>query len=337
MQERRTTIRVPHSGRILYCASEDLLLRDGSLVNVSEQGAGLLVHESHRHGDQVTISFDLPGQVEPVTATGTVRWSSRRIRRQWHPIGLEWLPLEEALRERFHQFSQQSAEAMATVKAAKAPFLRWAVLSTWLVSGTVAALVLFGWVRALRWENRRLTETVHQRTTLAIQLSREGDQLKQELGVAKTSLTETAAEVDRLDEQAQHLGRQVGQLTQDVQHFERSYQKVYEDREQLMQRVLDLEQERMVFAKRFSSVEELQAALREAIHTRRELRTSQRLLFRQTRRATEQQQWMRGNRGYLLRDGRWVGTGATTSPQPTMQIRVRDPEALPTDTATTPQ
>lgn len=334
MQERRTTIRIPHPCRILYCASEDLLLRDGSLVNVSEQGAGLLVRESHRHGDQVTISFDLPGQVEPVTATGTVRWASRR-NRQWHPVGLEWLPLEEALRERFRQFSQQSAEARATVKAAKAPFLRRAVLITWLVSGTFAALVLFGWVRTLRRENRRLTETVDQRTKLVSQLSREGDRLKQELGMAKTSLSETAEEVARLDEQAQHLGRQVGQLTQDVQHFERSYQQVYEDREQLMQRVLDLEQQRIAFAKRFSSVEGLQAALREAIHTRRELRKSQRLLFRKARRTAEQQRWIRGNRGYLFRDGRWVSEGAAT--QPSMQIRVHDPESLPTESSTTPQ
>ena len=336
MQERRTTIRVPLNCRILYCASEDLLLRDGSLINVSERGAELLVRETHRQGDQVTVSFDLPGHIEPVTATGMVRWSGQRAaNRHWHAAGLEWLPLEEALRERFHQFSQRSSETLTTVQATKASSLKRAVLATWVIGVGLAVLVLLGLVRSLRQENRRLTETVQQRTILVRQLSHDGDRLKRELGVAKTSLSQTAAEVVRLDEQAQQFGRQVGQLTHDVQRFERSYTKVYEDREQLMRRVLDLEQERMSVAKRFSSVEGLQAALREAIQARRELRNAQRRLFRQARRSAGQDLAVAGNRGYILRDGHWVRDGSTTLPQPVMQIRVHDPEALPT--GTTPQ
>ena len=333
MQERRTTIRVPHSCRILYCASEDLLLRDGSLLNVSERGAELLVRETHRDGDQVTVSFDLPGHAEPVTATGVVRWSRQRpINRRWHAAGVEWLPLEEVLRERFHQFSQRSSSTLTPSQARTASSLKDTALITWGISGLLAIFVLVGSVSSLRKENGELMETVEQRTTLVRQLSRDGDRLKRELGATKTALSETAMEVVHLNDQAQQLGQQVGQLTQDIQRFERSYTNVYEDRQQLMQRVLDLEQERASLSKRFSTVEGLQTALREAVQARRRLRKTQHRLFRQARRTVTEDRLLTGNQGFLLRNGQWVKDESVPT-QSSIHIRVHDPETLPTEIA----
>src|SRR3989338_4726715 len=105
MQERRTTIRVDRLCRAQYCPADDLIPRDGRLTNLSERGAGLLAHETHRLGARLTVSFSLPEEEEPLTATGVVHWSDARARHgQWYPLGLEWLPMEETARHRLYTF-----------------------------------------------------------------------------------------------------------------------------------------------------------------------------------------------------------------------------------------
>lgn len=328
MQERRTIIRTQHTCRMQYCPAEDLELRDGRLVNVSERGVGLLAREQHRNGELVTIGFSLPGDGETLTATGTVRWSDPPNRQgRWHSIGLEWLPLEDTTRQRLQQFLDHSARAsIPPLERRSFASLAWDILSKLLiVMGVIGALFaaffLYLWIRSLQLENHQLERVVEQRDTVIEQLEQEETRLTFELETSRTHLADTTAEVARLDQQAQSIGQEAERLSQDVGRFQQSYLQVREEREQLMQRVLDLEQERAELAKRLSSIETLRLAIREAIEMRKEAQQEQRLLVLKARRAADDQRLAVGNKGYLVRDGRSTVGGSTVF------IRVHEPEA----------
>ena len=353
MQERRATIRVSCQSRIHYCPSEDLLPRDGRLTNLSERGAGLLTREAHHTGERVTISVPLSQEEEGVTATGLVRWSSpvdlprRLIWGRWHSVGLEWLPLEETTREHLHRFLEETMRlprAHPSATRIRGRALRRVALLTVVVLGFVAAGLLGLWLLLLGQENRRLHETVQQRTALVRQLEQRERGLQQELGTArqelgsvqqelegaKTQVANTIAEVVRMDQQTQHLEADVERLGQDVAHIQESYVKVREEREQLMQRVLGLqeerlrlEQERRQLTHRLSSIPDLRLAIQEAIRARKAEARAQRRLLAQARGQTERQAGQEGNRGYLIRESRPALNRST------VWIRVHEPEASP--------
>ena len=322
MQERRSTIRVNHQCRTQYCSSEDLIPCDGRITDVSERGAGLLVREPHRNGEMVTVGFSLPGERSALTATGVVRWSDMLQKGGWHPIGVDWLQVEEATKNRLQRFiaSATPPKPHATVpKVGRNTQTALRTIGITLLVLLVAVISL--WVRSLQWENRQLQAIVEQRNRVINQLGHEEMQLKLTLATAQQHLLETASEVARLDQVAQGFGRQVEQLTGEVGRVQKSYEQIREEREELMQRVLDLETERMLLMWRLSSIDELRLAIREAIDTRRSERQAHWLAFLQTQRVADEQELAKGNQGYLIRNGR------PTIGNSTVFIRVHDPEA----------
>ena len=322
MQERRTTIRLSHRSPAQQCSSEDLLPQDGYLINISERGAGLLARQAYRDGERVTVSFALPGEREPLTATGVVRWSApSTTRNRWNPSGLEWLPFEEPTRDRLHRSLQRMTRAAFPRAVPKSRVsAQRAVLFTGIAGGLLIALLLSFWVRSLRQENRALATAVAQRNGIISQLEGEEARRTLELDTARANLAATASEVARLDQQTQNFGAALGQLNEDMERFQQSYVQVRGEREQLMQRVLDLEQERASLAKRLSSVEELRLAIREAIDTRKDTQHAQRLLLVRAKQEAGQRRMADGNRGFLIRDGR------PTAGRATLWIRVHEPE-----------
>jgi archaellum component FlaC len=324
MQERRTTIRKNHYTRMQYCPAEDLELREGRLADVSERGAGLLTRERRRNGELVTLGFSLPGTEDTLTATGVIRWSgSESAAGNWHRVGLEWLPLEDATRNRISEFLTASKSRSFPIVISG--------LSVWIRRGAMAAgalvVLILGW-GLIRWgsavqqQNSELIASVQRRDAIINYLGKEGQRLKFELGEARRYLAETANEVARLDVQAQLFGRQVDRLTQDVTTFQQSYAQSQEERGQLMQRVLDLEQEKSSIARRLASVDELKLAIREAIESRKQTQQAERLAMLKTKQEAQERWLEQGNRGYLVKDGR------PTVGRSTVWIRVHEPESV---------
>jgi len=332
MQERRSTVRVNVRSRAQYCPIEDLLPRDGRITNLSERGVGLLVQEPHRDGEQITVNFSLPGDEDPLTATGVVRWSAPPTSKsRWHPLGLEWLPLEESIRTRLQRFlyrgswSSPDTEIASPRSTTQEPMVQ---RMTWTVVGILAlfAIGLLGsWVFSIERENREMDTAIQHRNVVIHRLQRAEDTLRQELGSAKAHLASAAAEVARLDQATHELGGEAERLTQDVVFFQHSYALAREERDELMQRVLDLEQERLALSQRLSSVPELRRAIRDAVTLRRKAEETERRARIHALRELERHQLANGNRGYLTREGRQ--TAVTPS---TVWIKVHDPaESVP--------
>ena len=261
MQERRTTIRVPHLCRTQYCPSEDFLPRDGRITTLSERGAGLLTREAHQPGGQVTVSFSLPEDGELLTATGVIRWSEAgSANGRWHPLGLEWLPLEETTRHRLQQFLYRRRRTGPSAR-------RLAILAGVIV--TVLAGVL-GAVRALSLEseNRRFERIIVQRNEAIQHLNAREAALRHNLAAATAYLATTSGTVSRLDSQARLFQGEVQRLSQDVARFQESYGQVLREREQLIKQALLLQQGPLFEEEQTRATEELRLAIREAIANR---------------------------------------------------------------------
>ena len=336
MQERRTTIRVPYACRAQLCQADDFLPRDGRLFNVSERGAGLLVRSLPKHGERLTVSFSLPGTEEPVIATGIVRWSDPPSpRSRWHPLGLEWLPLEDATRSRLHAFIYAATQQSSAVAVAR-PAIPWVgrsamrrvLLTLALLGVAIAGGLSYLWILSLQGENRTLSTALSQRDGMIGTLQQQRHQLTAELGSAKASLASTTMEVARLDQQAQRLSTDMGRLSDEVQQAHDSYSQVSDERDRLMQRVLDLEQERTSLTAPLASVDALRVAIREAIEARRQAETARRQSLVQERRAAELQLVADGNQGYLVRDGKPT-MGQNVGAGGGLVIRVLEPQAQP--------
>jgi len=322
MQERRTTIRKSHYARMQYCPSEDLELRDGRMADVSERGAGALMRERHRSGELVTLGFSLPGIEDTLTATGVIRWSgSQSPKGNWHRAGVEWLPLEDATRNRLHQFLETAkpAPSRRTTSGAGASIRRAALVASAVAIG-LFGWGLYHWTSQVETENTELVSSVKRRDAIIHFLGQEGQRLKFELGDARQHLAEAAGAVAQLDVQAQFFGKEVERLSQDVARFQHSYLEFHEERAQLMQRVLTLEQEKASLAKRLNSVDELTLAIREAIGRHKQVQQADRLAVLKAKHDVQERWLSQGNRGYLVRDGR------PTIGRSTVWIRVREPE-----------
>ena len=325
MQERRASIRIRHPARIQYCSSEDLLTRDGQLRDLSDRGAGLLARESHRCGEMVTVGLQLPGDQTTWTATGVVRWVDAPAGR-WHPIGLDWLQLEEAARNRLHHFLETRPEAAGPPRKSRpAPTRRLAFWSLFFSLTAVTVIAGYTWVRALEWENQQLSTGIEHRDDVINQLQHEEGRLTIELDATRTQLAETSAQIGQLDAQAQGFGQEVSRLTEQVDQFQASYVKMREEREQLMQRVLELEQEKLALTSRLTSMEQLRQAVREAIDARKSAAAAQRESMIRAQRTLDQQMLSIGNQGFVIRGGRPPGNRAPAG----MRVRVLDPEERP--------
>jgi hypothetical protein len=334
MQERRNTIRLHHFCRAQYCPFEDPVPRDGRITTLSERGAGLLVRSAHAIGERLTVNFSLPGDQDPMTATGVVRWSGLQLPRGgWYPLGIEWLPLDEATRNRLHRFlysrppapaprTPSTTPASAPGRAAapiSARVKRRGAIAAGAAYGALVASGVYVWVNSLEQENRRLESVIVQRNRTIQQLQEEEQRLQEVLGETKTRLASTTGEVTRLDQESKSLKGEVEQLGGDVERFQRSYVRVSGEREQLIRRIMDLEQERAALAKRVASLEELQLAVREAIELRRQQPP---YVYVETQQELDRKELIEGNQGYLVREGRQTSGGSSG-----LWIRVHDPEA----------
>ncbi len=332
MQERRTTVRVNRLSRAQYCPAEDLIPRDGRITNLSERGVGLLAHEVHHLGERVTVSFSIPDDEEPLTATGVVRWSDPQpYQGRWYPVGLEWLPLEDTARHRLHTFLGSYRQTIG----GRTPFRRQTSLRTAqqlviggvLVIGLLIGVFSLSWAVSLQGDNHRLSGTIQQlsgtiqeRNRMVSQLAQRGIQLEQALAASKTQLAAASEAMAQLDHQAKYFEGGVQRLSQEVDRFQQSYVQLREEREQLVQRVLDLEQERLLLSNRLSSIPDLRRAIHDAVDARRQAKRLARLKDR--RQTIERDRALGGNRGYLVWDGQ------PTTRRSTVWIKVHDPEPL---------
>ena len=233
MQERRTTIRVDRLSRAQYCPTEDLVPRDGRLTDLSERGAGLLAHETHRVGARLTVSFSLPEEEELLTATGVVHWSDARVRQgHWYPLGLEWLPMEETARHRLHTFlSRRAPPPVLQVSGHRilGLDLRPLFLRITLVLGALLVAGFAVWVFSLSQKNRALGEAVEQRNTIIRHIEQRGQQLEQALAAAATQMTAVSTAAVQFGRQTADLETEVGRLNSEVERFQESYVRVREE------------------------------------------------------------------------------------------------------------
>lgn len=333
MQERRTSIRVPHAVAAQYCPSDDLLPRDGKLQDVSERGSRFLAREPRKLGDRITVTFPLGEEDEPLTVTGEVRWSAPSGR--WCATGLEWLTLDPAARYRLHSFLHaraQQAQAKRTVwgrpQAGPASGARLAGIAAGTV--VVTALAFAAW--SLHQTNAQLDAALEQRDAVIDQMEQRAAQLTTTLGAAHADLERATVEVARLDAQAQSLQTGAQELTSEIQRFQIAYAKTQRERSGLIDQILLLEQERMELSRRLSSLPELRLAIRDAIQARMR---DDRLRPRARWASDESSEW--GNRGYIV-----LNAQAATPAASGLSITVHDPmsnvpppasEAPPADAA----
>ena len=276
MQERRTTIRIPHRCRTQYCPSADFLPRDGRITTLSERGAGLLAREAHQAGGQVTVSFSLPEDGDLWTATGLIRWSEpRSANGPWCPLGLEWLPLEETTRHRLHQFLYSRAVPAAGRSTAKGPrrLRAWLSVRRLAIVAGVIVVVLAGvlgtlWALSLESENRRFEQIIVQRNAALQHLTAREVAIQHDLAAARTYITTTSGTVNRLDAQASLFQEQVQQLSQDLARFQASYGQVLQEREGLIAQALRVQQGQVLEEVLPNVAGELRLVIREAIASR---------------------------------------------------------------------
>lgn len=312
MQERRSTIRVSHRCRIQYCSSSDLLPRDGYLMNLSEQGAGMLLREPHAQQEQITISFGLPGEDEPVTATGVVRWSAPSgWSSRWHPCGLSWLPLEEAARHRLHRWMYTGTQRFRLRPPSRAS-LRWVLRTITVAAGIAIGLLGLLWSVVLSQENRTLRQEVQRRTMTIVRLEQREEQLQEALEAANLSLAATVTDIARLEEQTLMVEHHVATFQRELSQLQALYEQARSDRAQLMQRMQELDDERQALARQIASqraTTQLQVVMERAIAN----------LLTQRRPPPAPSH---GNQGYLLRHGHPAQSGVGP------WIWVHEPEAL---------
>lgn len=272
MQERRTTIRVTTACRAAYCPATDPTPRDGHVLNLSGGGAGLRLREAQPVGERLTVSFSLPGDDQPVTATGIVRWSDAPAKQRWLRAGLEWSPWEETARHRFQRFLyQQTLPSRAPAEGAT-PFRARSCSRVMggLLGAALLGSVLMGIWRGVRDEaDRRLQVIAAERDAVIHQLAQQDTTMRQELGAAQAYLASTVGEVTRLDRQAKLLEGQVQLLNSDVAAFEDSYAILLQERERLARQIQELQDEREAEATRAAFADQVRLAVHEAIESRR--------------------------------------------------------------------
>ena len=312
MQERRTSVRIPYQCTAQCCSSEDFLPRDGQITSLSEHGASLLTRYPLKRDARITLNFSLPADPDPIIATGVIRWlnaSAGGTPSRWHAYGVEWLSLEEAMRQRLRHFLYNSARRGSARAGTPGTAARWMQLAAVLCVILAAGLVLSA-LSMLRHENRLLATAVQERGTMIAQAAAREARLGRDLAMARTQLTATSDDVTRLDDRARQFGEEVARLSRDVQYFEQSYHSLQAEREQLIQRVLDLEQTRTAQFRE----EELRRVIREAIAVRRHGTSDAPSPL------APPSAW---NQGYLIRAGR------SASADPPVTIRVHEPQAVP--------
>lgn len=277
MQERRTIIRVRYACRAHYCPPDEPTPRDGQLLTLSERGASLLVRETQPHGSHLTVTYPLNGH-DAMTATGVVRWSEpAALADGWHPVGIEWLPLDDTVRHRLERFLHQHAiapspSASPAGQARRRSFRR---PSSRAVQISIGLSLLFGLAlcaaafSGLRGEHRDLQTAFEQRTDMLERVERQDRVLRHELALTHVQLSDTTQELLRLSQQAKQIGATVEQLSQEVDRVEQSNEAMADDREQLMQRVMDLAHERTWLVKRLAMMETLQTVIDDAMAARR--------------------------------------------------------------------
>ena len=256
MQERRATIRVPHTSRIRHCLLHTPEPRDGRIVDLSERGAGLLARESFRSGECISVGWGVSGARDAITATGLIAWSSDQpVDGHWHRFGITWFPLEETARDQLRSLLNTPV---------KAPHPRWNLVVSmgsgrWSKQRLRAIWILggVGVVALLLWKYAQLETALQKRQVMIEQLQQREAQLQRERASAQTVLAETVRELVRLDQQTLGVGAAVEQLSADISTIQHSYGQLREEREQLIQRTRELEQERAMLAQQFSTTEAL--------------------------------------------------------------------------------
>lgn len=338
MQERRMTVRAAFQTRAQYCAAEDLLPCDGRLINISERGAGLQAREARKTGEQVTVSFSLPGSADAMTTTGLVRWSSPASKSKWHTAGLEWLPLEEGSRNRLHGFlrgqppgTMLTAAPTTAAAAGKKIYYSWVAMAALFI---VFASVMSWHLNSIQQRTEKLEWGLQQRSAV-IGVLKDREQrmakretwLRQELVTAKQQLAIAGGEMTRLNEQARSVSADAQRLRQEVDYFQQSYTKAQQERSGLIQEVMGLEQERLKLVGKLSSLPELQRAIREAIELRKQEKRSDGVSWIRLPMApgtiADKEISPEDNQGFIIRDGRLFGRRGSG-----MSIKVLEPEAI---------
>jgi len=224
----------------------------------------------------MTVSVPLPGDGDPLTATGIIRWSEpQSANERWYPLGLEWLPLEETSRDRLHRFLYSHAAPQAGRSSAKAarllragPSVRRLTILISVILGMLAGVL--GALRTLSIEsaNRQFERVIAQRNAIIQRLKAQDTSIQHGLEAAQGDIATASGTVSRLNAEATRFQADVQQLSQEVARFQESYGQVLGERKRLIEQALILQQERLLRERQSRGPEALRLAIREAIANR---------------------------------------------------------------------
>ncbi len=254
MQERRTTIRCESLQRAQYCSFSDLTPRDGRLTDLTERGLGLMAHEPHQPGERLTVSFTLPGEEDPLTTTGVVRWASQNaVQKRWFPLGLEWFPLEETARFRLETFLGKQIQRRAeqgvpenTVTVAEPASTSQATIwgGVALVSAAIA-VAFFSRAQILQQEHAQLADALSRRDVLISGLGDTQERASQQLETATTQLSAGLQQLNALQQRNRELAGEARRLGGELEHYQAGYTTLREERQDLILQLLSTERDRV--------------------------------------------------------------------------------------------
>ena len=340
MRERRATVRVSCFLPAEYRLSDGTVTASGQVTNLSIQGLGLLTSQPLPPGNRLAARLALPDDGESLEIDGLIRWSVDSPARDGRYFsGVEFERLDETTRFCLQAFvtdqTQRGGRSRGRVGRTIARLRRTIPSRVIRVSGLLLGVLLIAglslWILMLRRKNEQLVQDVAERTMLIAQLEARQQQLQERLAQTGLQALNSAAEVERLQSQTAHLETQVGWLSQNLHDLKGAYERVRIERTQLAEEVGQLEAQQAELTRRLGSVPDLQQAMREAVHVRRQQRRQAWLAWLAQRHQRDRAVTQQDNRGYVVYGGAPTLTSASH-----LSIRVLNPEPLSPSSETPP-
>ena len=330
MGERRTAIRVP-------CALPAEAAQAGAsshtrvtITDLSPSGIGLRAPHAFIVGHSIDLSLNLPNEDGPLPLRGELCWQSGSSSDGYRSgIALRFL-------------NAGSRRRLAALLAAQSPPPRpskpagwWSALTRrlpgldvrWRAMSSTVCVILGVSLIAVEGHNQYLRHRLAAQTQRIAELEQQQRVLAARIEQASKVQRVSAEAAQSLQTQVDRLDDELARMTAGFNQLADAFARVQQEREALRRRVAELEAQQTEFRRRLGSL----PALRSAVHQAKEqIRQERRDEFSQAmglKRQIDRELHDRGNRGYLVRQGKSMPMEEPAVPGGRLSVRVLTPEA----------
>lgn len=100
MEDRRKFMRFPVSVQVDYADSREGIKGSSVSKDVSREGIGFPVNRQMAKGTLIELQISIPGEVNPVSASGEVVWAKESVRGEDFDTGIKMVKIEPFDRSR---------------------------------------------------------------------------------------------------------------------------------------------------------------------------------------------------------------------------------------------